>query len=144
MTGIHLEPALSWEEGITLFAVLTVLGWRLRCRAGQSKARGRRRTRAAAWRTRWLVRFDRQRPEVHLHLMVVEAGAAAVGRAPAQLVLWRHYGLLPLGVWRGDTWIAEPSNTLRLEPGDRLVLSGPSGGALRCRHLFQPPHLRQA
>ena len=63
-----------------------------------------------------------------VRLVPVAEQSAAAGRAVGELDLPRRFGVVPLGVWRGDAYlpIAGPDTQI-LERGDLLVLAGPAG-----------------
>ena len=80
--------------------------------------------------------------EPSIQTVVVEAGAPVSGSSLKKIALWPRYGVLVLGIWRKDVYLAAPSEDYRLQPYDRLVLSGPRNGRMNTEHLFQSPTSR--
>ena len=78
---------------------------------------------------------------LHTRGVAVRAGAHAAGKTLGELALRRDYGLTVLAVRRDDQMVASPAGDFRVEPGDRLVLTGDADQFDTCCSLFRDPTL---
>lgn len=78
-----------------------------------------------------------------VRVVEVEVGAPAADLLIRQLSAWlrMRYGLAVIAVWRQDVYLAPTPISLRLEPGDRLVLSGNHTALVQSARLFQASSL---
>jgi len=78
---------------------------------------------------------------LHTRTVAVRAEAYAAGKTLEELALRRDYGLTVLAVRRDDQMMSSPAGDFRVEPGDRLVLTGDAEQFDTCCSLFRDPTL---
>ena len=66
---------------------------------------------------------------------VVVPGSGAEGKTLRELSLETETGMYVLGIQREGRWIYRPRGTRTLDPGDRLLVTGPEEGVQRLRDL---------
>ena len=75
---------------------------------------------------------------------VVGDGSAAAGRSLRALSLRTETGMDVLAIQRGGRWIHRPRGGTTLQPGDRILASGPEDGATALEDLCAAPDQKES
>jgi len=74
----------------------------------------------------------------------VGEGSSAAGRSLRALSLRTETGMDVLAIQRGGRWIYRPRGSATLQPGDRILASGPEDGATELEDLCATPERKES